>query len=84
MAKDIAKENGVDPRRSASILDIFSCVWQGIIPYGAQLLLAGSIAKISPIQIMSGLYYTYLLGIAVIVAIFLGFPKAKPKAVENK
>ena len=84
MAKDIAKENGVDPRRSASILDIFACVWQGIIPYGAQLLLAGSIAKISPIQIMSGLYYIYLLGISIIVAIFLGFPKTKPKAVENK
>lgn len=48
MAKQIADENGVDPRRSASILDIFSCVWQGIIPYGAQLLLAGQLAQLSP------------------------------------
>lgn len=50
MAKQIADENGVDPRRSASILDIFSCVWQGIIPYGAQLLLAGQLAQLSPLR----------------------------------
>jgi Na+/H+ antiporter NhaC len=80
MAKDIATENGVDPRRSASILDIFSCVWQGLVPYGAQLLLAGSIAKVSPIQIMPGLYYQYLLGAAVILAIVFGIPKTPTKS----
>jgi len=76
MAKKISDENGVDPRRSASLLDIFSCVWQGIIPYGAQLLLAGSLSGLSPVQIMPHLYYPYLLGIFTLVAIWLGFPKA--------
>lgn len=77
MAKQIADENGVDPRRSASILDIFSCVWQGIIPYGAQLLLAGQLSQLSPLEIMPSLYYPYLLGIMGVLAIVLGFPKAK-------
>jgi len=76
MAKEIAKENGVDPRRSASILDIFSCVWQGIIPYGAQLLLAGSLSNLSPIQIMPYLYYPYILAVITLIAIATGFPKA--------
>lgn len=77
MAKKIADEHGVDCRRSASILDIFSCVWQGIIPYGAQLLLAGSISKLSPIEIMPYLYYPYLLAVITLVAIATGFPKTK-------
>ncbi|RKL64633.1 Na+/H+ antiporter NhaC family protein [Thermoanaerobacteraceae bacterium SP2] len=80
MAKKISDENGVDPRRSASMLDIFSCVWQGIIPYGAQLLLAVSISKLSPIEIMPTLYYPYLLGIMALVAIGFGFPKVKKPA----
>jgi Na+/H+ antiporter NhaC len=77
MAKEIADENGVDPRRSASLLDIFSCVWQGIIPYGAQLLLAGQLSELSPLQIMPSLYYPYLLGVMGILAIVFGFPKTK-------
>jgi len=77
MAKQIADENGVDPRRSASLLDIFSCIWQGIIPYGAQLLLAGQLSQLSPIEIMPSLYYPYLLAIVAILAIIFGFPKAK-------
>lgn len=74
MAKKIAETHGVDTRWSASILAIFSCVWQGIIPYGAQLLLAGSIAKLSPIEIIPHLYYPYLLGVIALIAIFFGFP----------
>lgn len=77
MAKKIADEHGVDCRRSASILDIFSCVWQGIIPYGAQLLLAGSIAQLSPIEIMPYLYYPYLLAVVTLIAIATGIPKTK-------
>jgi len=77
MAKQIADENGVDPRRSASLLDIFSCIWQGIIPYGAQLLLAGQLSQLSPIEIMPSLSYPYLLAIVAILAIIFGFPKAK-------
>lgn len=80
MAKKIAVKHGVDARWSASILAIFSCVWQGIIPYGAQLLLAGSIAKLSPIEIIPHLYYPYLLGFFALAAIFFGFPRTtKPK-----
>jgi len=82
MAKKISDENGVDPRRSASLLDIFSCVWQGIIPYGAQLLLAGSLSGLSPVQIMPHLYYPYLLGIFALVAIWLGFPKTTGKSLK--
>lgn len=77
MAKKVSEEYGVDPRRSASILDIFSCVFQGIIPYGAQLLLAGSIAGLSPVELMPHLYYPYILGIITIIAIAAGFPNAK-------
>ncbi|MDK2933659.1 MAG: hypothetical protein PWP27_1469 [Clostridiales bacterium] len=77
IAKEIAEKNGVDPRRSASLLDIFSCVFQGLIPYGAQVLLAGSIAKISPIAIIPHIYYPIILGIAAIVAIITGFPRVK-------
>ncbi|MFO7152675.1 MAG: Na+/H+ antiporter NhaC family protein [Bacillota bacterium] len=76
MAKKLVDEHGVDPRRSASLLDIFSCVWQCVIPYGAQLLLAGSIAKLSPVEIMPHLYYPYLLGICTLLAIALDIPKA--------
>lgn len=75
MAKKIAADHDVDPRWSASLLAIFSCVWQGIIPYGAQLLLAGSIAKLSPLEIMPYLYYPYLLGFAALVAIAIGYPR---------
>lgn len=80
MAKQIADENGVDPRRSASMLDIFSCIWQGIIPYGAQLLLAGQLSGMSPLQIIPKLYYTYLLAVMGLLAIAFGFPKIKARA----
>lgn len=79
MAKQIADEHGIDPRRSASILDIFTCVWQGIIPYGAQMLMAGSIAKLSPVEIIPYLYYPYILAIVTLIAIATGFPKIKDK-----
>lgn len=79
MAKDLAETNGVDPRRSASILDIFSCVFQGIIPYGAQVLLAGSIAGISPLDISINNIYCYLLAIAGIASIVIGKPSGLKK-----
>lgn len=77
MAKKVSEEYDVDPRRSASILDIFSCVFQGIIPYGAQLLLAGSIAKLSPVELMPYLYYPYILGVITILAIAIEFPNTE-------
>ncbi len=77
IAKDIADKYDVDPRKSASLLDTFSCFCQGIIPYGAQLLAAAGIAKISPFAIMKYLYYPYLMGICALIAIIVGLPKFK-------
>lgn len=75
IAKDIAIRYNVDPRRSASILDTFSCFVQGIIPYGAQLLMAAGLSGVSPIEIMEYLYYPYLLGLGSILAIWFGYPR---------
>ena len=69
IAKDIADRYKIDPRRSASLLDIFSCFIQGIIPYGAQLLMASGLGGVSPIEIMEYLYYPYLLGIGSVLSI---------------
>lgn len=77
MAREVAKEYGVDPKRAAALLDIFSCVTQGLIPYGAQLLLACSIAKISPVELIGSIYYCWVLAIFAVLSIFLGFPKLK-------
>ena len=77
LAKEISEEFDVPPARSASILDIFSCVWQGIIPYGAQLLIAASIAKISSISIVPFLYYQGFLLIAVLISILFGKNKKR-------
>ena len=75
IAKDIASRFGVDPRKSASLLDTFSCFVQGIIPYGAQLLMAAGLASITPLAIMQYLYYPYLMGIAALLAIFFRYPR---------
>ena len=84
LAKDIAKKNNVDPKRSASILDIFSAAWQGILPYGAQVLLAGSIAGISPIKIIPHVYYVYILLAAAILAIHYNYPKQTKQTKTKK
>ncbi|MDR0977108.1 MAG: Na+/H+ antiporter NhaC family protein [Prevotellaceae bacterium] len=75
IAKNIADKFGIDPRRSASLLDIFSCVMQGIIPYGAQLLMAAGLSHASPLAIMQYLYYPYLLGVGALLAIWLRYPR---------
>lgn len=75
LAKDISNKYGVDSRKSASILDTFSCCIQGIIPYGAQVLMASGLAAISPISIISYLYYPFLMGICAVLAILFRFPK---------
>ena len=69
MAKDISKEFDITPQRTASIMDIFSCVWQGIIPYGAQLLIASGLAGISSLSIIPFLFYQFLLFISAILFI---------------
>lgn len=75
IAKDIADRFHIDPRRSASLLDIFSCFVQGIIPYGAQMLMAAGLGAVSPIEIMQYLYYPYLLGFGAMLAIVFRYPK---------
>ena len=69
LAKDIADKYDIDKRKTASILDIFSSCWQGIIPYGAQLLTAAGVAAISPVEIIPFLYYPGLMFICGILSI---------------
>ncbi len=69
LAKDIATKYDIDPRKTASILDIFSSCWQGVIPYGAQLLTAAGVAGISPVEILPYLYYPGLMFICGILSI---------------
>lgn len=75
IAKEISQEYKVDPRRSASFLDIFACIMQGAIPYGAQMLMVGSFTKgaVAPLQVMPLLWYQWLLGISAIISIFIPF-----------
>ncbi|WP_318458269.1 Na+/H+ antiporter NhaC family protein [Photobacterium leiognathi] len=77
VARELADENGVTPRRSASLLDIFSCVIQGVLPYGAQALLLGSVFELSPLDVVAHSYYCFFLAIAAIVAIVMKHPSRK-------
>lgn len=75
IARDIANRFHIDKRKSASILDTFSCLVQGLIPYGAQMLIAASLASISPLSIIRYLYYPMLMGIFALAAILLRYPR---------
>ncbi len=76
LASEIADEYRIDKRRCASILDIFSCVVQGIIPYGAQMLIAAELARVSPLNIIGYLYYPMVLCIFAILSIIFRIPKS--------
>ena len=75
IAKEISDEFGVDAKRSASLLDIFASVGQGMIPYGAQLLSAATLTALTPYQIMPYLYYPVLMAVSAII--FIAFKKEK-------
>ena len=75
IARDITSRFGLDPRKTASILDTFSCLVQGLIPYGAQILMASGLSGASGISIIGCMYYPFLMGICAILAIFLRFPR---------
>jgi Na+/H+ antiporter NhaC len=75
VARDIADRYGVDRRMSASLLDTFSCFAQGLIPYGAQLLMAAGLAAISPFDIIGYLYYPICLGVIAVLGILFRFPR---------
>ncbi|PAD21943.1 Na+/H+ antiporter NhaC family protein [Terribacillus saccharophilus] len=82
LAKNIADQYGIEPRKSASILDLFSCSIQGLLPYGAQLLTAATVAGISPISIIPYSFYPIMIGICGIIAILIGYPKKKNTSEE--
>ena len=75
ISKQIGDRYGVDNRKAASILDTFSCMMQGLIPYGAQLLMAGGLAGLNPITILPYLYYPVAIGVTALLAILLRYPK---------
>lgn len=75
MAREIADKYGIDRRLSASLLDTFSCFAQGMIPYGAQLLMAAGLAAITPFEIIGYLYYPMALGAVSLLGIFFRYPR---------
>ena len=77
IASKISKEFDLAPRRVASLMDTTSCFVQGVIPYGAQLLMASGLATVSPIAIIPGLYYPMFIGAIVLLSVLLRFPKCK-------
>lgn len=75
ISKKIGDRFGVDNRKAASILDTFSCMVQGLIPYGVQMLLAAGLSNLSPMDILPYLYYPLAIGVAALLAILLRYPK---------
>ncbi len=75
LARDIAQQHGVPPARAASVLDIFACIIQGVLPYGAQILLAASLGSVSPLALAGSVHYSWLLGLVTVVAML--WPRAK-------
>ncbi len=75
IAKHVGDKYGVDNRKAASILDTFSCVVQGFIPYGAQILMAAGLASVSPVSILPYLYYPLAVGIAALLSILFRYPR---------
>ncbi len=77
LAKQLAKRYDIEPKRAASILDTFSCMAQGILPYGAQMLIASGFAAVNPLDIIPHLYYPYILGAVALMNICLPQPLLK-------
>ena len=82
IAKNISEKFGIAPRRAASLMDTTSCFVQGILPYGAQLLMAAGLSGLSPFEIIPRLYYPMLIGVMVVLAIIFQVPSAKPESLE--
>ena len=77
ISRDISKKFGIQPRRAASLMDTTSCFVQGVIPYGAQLLMASGLAKVSPLEIIPNLYYPMCIGVMIVVSILVRRKVAK-------
>ena len=84
IAKDISDEVGLEPKRVAGIMDMFSCAFQGVIPYGAQLISAAGLAALSPFAIMKYLFYPYLMGVSAIIAIVWYNRKKNNNVLDKK
>ncbi|TYT25435.1 Na+/H+ antiporter NhaC family protein [Luteimonas viscosa] len=80
VAKDIAQRHGISPRRAASVLDIFACVPQGLLPYGAQVLLAASLAAVSPFALVGSVWYCWLL--AAVAIGFMAWPSRRAESAR--
>ena len=75
IARELSERYGISPRKSASLMDTASCFAQGVLPYGAQLLMASGLASISPLEIIPHLYYPMAIGVMVVLSIILQFPR---------
>lgn len=75
IVRKIAEKFDISARRAASLLDTFSCVIQGVLPYGAQLLMAAGLAAISPVEIIGYLYYPMVMGVCALFAIIIQWPR---------
>ena len=75
IARDLGERYGISPRKSASLMDTASCFAQGVLPYGAQLLMASGLAGISPFEIIPHLYYPMAIGVMVVLSILFQFPR---------
>src|SRR5690625_2561783 len=84
LAKDIADEYDIDPRRTASLLDIWASVWQGLIPWGGQLLAAAGLAGISPFVIVPYIFYPMGMAVMAIIGTVTGFPSFATKEMTEK
>jgi Na+/H+ antiporter NhaC len=83
IVKDLGAKYNLDPRRTASLLDIFSCGFQGLVPYGGQLLAAASLAGLSPLALTPYCWYPMLILVFGVIAIATGLPKFKNKSVDD-
>ena len=75
IARKIGEKYGLDPRKCASLLDTFSCTVQGLIPYGAQILMAAGLASVNPVSIVPFLYYPMAIGLSAFIAILIRYPR---------
>lgn len=84
VARDLAGRYGLTPARSASVLDVFACSTQGLLPYGAQILLAGSLTQVSPLALIGAIHYCWLLGLVALFAIWYLTRDGAPAQAEAR
>jgi len=83
IVKEFSEKYQIDPRRTASLLDIFSCGFQGLVPYGGQLLAAASLASVSPLALTPYCWYPMLILVFAVLAVATGLPNFKDKARDD-